>query len=155
MKLRNKKTGEIVDLQEGVLREINNGTQIEIRPDACDWVGKKYNSLAEVNEEWEDYEEPKEYYWYIDDLGIVSIDRVDSSMIEMRKNFGNYFETREEAEKAAEKLKAWKWLKDKGFRFNGINEYDGSIKTTLTKQQKIKDSVEFYEDMTLLFGGEE
>lgn len=26
-----------------------------------------YNSLAELNEEWEDYEEPKEY-WFINDL---------------------------------------------------------------------------------------
>ena len=41
MKLRNKKTGEIVE-----------ATDFNIISD--------YNSLAELNEEWEDYEEPKE-----------------------------------------------------------------------------------------------
>lgn len=36
---------------------------------------------------------------------------------EMAKSIGNYFETKEEAEKAIEKLKAWKRLRDKGAMF--------------------------------------
>ena len=72
-----------------------------------------------------------------------------------RKIIGNYFDTREEAGQAVEKLKAAKRLKDKGFVFKGVNEDDGSIKTGLSKGVKICDSVEFYEDMSLLFGGEE
>ena len=53
MKLKNKKTGEILELcchRSGDYRE-------------------KYDSLAELNEEWEDAaEEPKEY-WFIGEDG--------------------------------------------------------------------------------------
>ena len=69
-----------------------------------------------------------------------------------RMQMGNYFETQEEAEKAVEKLKAWKRLKDKGFRFNGWNGTRiGSNISYIS---------EFYyegctDDMDLLFGGKE
>lgn len=49
MRLRNKKTGEIVDKiypSDGLC--INTGSSLY-----------NYNSLAELNEEWEDCEEPK------------------------------------------------------------------------------------------------
>lgn len=78
-----------------------------------------YSNLAELCEKWEDYEEPKVYYYISDfgairecEIGIFPEDEED------RKRIGNYFETKEEAEKALEKLKAWKRLKEKGFRFN-------------------------------------
>lgn len=106
-----------------------------------------------LKELWKDAtEEPKEYWW-INGKGEV-LSCIKGISEDSRKSIGNYFNTREEAELAVRKLKAWKRLKDNGFKFNGINEYDGSIKTLLTKQVKIKDCVEFYEDMTLLFGGE-
>ena len=48
MKLRNKKTGEIVDLSiYGITLHIRNSTQ------------PRYYSISELNEEWEDYK-PKE-----------------------------------------------------------------------------------------------
>lgn len=50
MKLRNKKTGEIIDCKEIlILREDSDGI----------WQAGQGNSLAELNEEWEDYK-PKE-----------------------------------------------------------------------------------------------
>lgn len=107
MKLRNKKTGEIVEFED-ITR-------------VCKFIGNQniYNSLAELNEEWEDCEEPKEY-WCIDWTGgvnhITVLDDVDKYE-ENKKEIGNYFETREEAEKAVEKLKAWKRLRDRGFEF--------------------------------------
>ena len=65
---------------------------------------------------------------------------------------GNYFESKEEAEKALKKLKAWKRLKDKGFRFNGWN--GTQIGSNIAYISEI-----YYEgcadDMDLLFGGEE
>ena len=97
MKLRNKKTGEIVE-----------ATDFNIISD--------YNSLAELNEEWEDYEEKG---WYITENGEVRENRslgIVEEESEYRK-IGNCFRTKEEAEKAVEKLKAWKRLKDAGFRF--------------------------------------
>lgn len=56
MKLRNKKTGEIIDLSEGFIRETYNGEFIQIKPVAIsNKQGYLYGSLAELNEEWEDY----------------------------------------------------------------------------------------------------
>lgn len=57
MKLRNKKTGKIVDLSEGMIKDAHNGEFIQIVPVAT--LNKEsflYDSLAELNEEWEDYE---------------------------------------------------------------------------------------------------
>jgi hypothetical protein len=72
------------------------------------------------------------------------------------KQIGNYFETKEEAEKAVEKLKAWKRLKDKGFRFNmwTIPEEPKTphIKLGIEAEVDVPDSPY---DLELLFGGEE
>lgn len=111
-----------------------------------------YNSLTELNEEREDVpEEPKEY-WCIDWTGginhITVLDGVDEYE-ENKKEIGNYFETKEEAEKAVEKLKAWRRLKDKGFRV--IDYGDEDI------QYEIKDRYDgcLFDLETVLFGGEE
>ena len=58
------------------------------------------------------------------------------------------FETREEAEKAVEKLKAWTRLKDKGFKFVVCYHDDESI-----KYKPSKDYSGMYEDLDLLFEG--
>lgn len=135
MKLRNKKTGKIIDPMIHTLG------------------GKEYNSLAELNEEWKDYEEPKEFY-FITEIGEVysTIGYGDDGLY---KEIGNYFETKEQAEKAVEKLTAWKRLKDKGFVFKGVNEINGNIKTGLTKGVSFSQCEEFYDDMNLVFGDEE
>ena len=132
MRLRNKKTGEIVEVESighaDSLKE-KFGWQVTLSWKIDEYLDtwKTYDSLAELNEEWEDIpeEEPKTF-WYIDDAGVLQIDEVLCSVINMRKSIGNYFETREEAEKAVEKLKAWKRLKDKGFEFDHW-EYEFSI----------------------------
>ena len=111
MKLKNKKTGEIIEFD----------AILPVKDVAGDSVAHlEYDSLADLNAEWEDApEEPKEYY-AIDLHGDIirwarhSWDEKTTNKI---KEIGNYFETKEEAEKAVEKLKAWKRLKDKGFRF--------------------------------------
>ena len=133
MKLRNKKTGKIIPI------EIHN------------IAGKNYNSLAEINEEWEDYEEPKDF-WFIDDEGDVGVvsEEYEKHLNEM-KSIGNYFNTQEEAEKSVEKLKAWKRLKDKGFRFKACDDYH--IDYVFTGKCYWSDETE--KDLDLLFGGEE
>ena len=57
MKLRNKKTGEIADLDDWTLTGANDRITVESDHDMTKIFD--YNSLAELNEEWEDYE-PKE-----------------------------------------------------------------------------------------------
>ncbi|MBQ1569614.1 MAG: hypothetical protein IIZ78_00715 [Clostridiales bacterium] len=139
MKLRNKKTGEIKNVNHNkVLIHFNDG-QTE-----C------INSLAELNEEWEDYEEPR-FYWYVGFDGRVR-EAPTKSLKYYEKEFGNYFETREEAEKAVEKLKAWKRLKDKGFKFGCW--YGGSRDISFYISQEKLDK-ETAKDLDLLFGGEE
>ena len=148
MKLRNKKTGEIIIAN---ITHMVSGVDFD-----CG------QSLAELNEEWEDYEEPKDY-WYITSQGnLHCIENVPDECDKNHKEFGNYFETKEEAEKAVEKLKAWKRLKDKGFRFKDWNCAMQEI--TFNVPESFYDrpdmigkaiSEETTKDLDLLFGGEE
>lgn len=63
MKLRNKKTGEIVELVGCMAKNM----RIFLRFKDLNGVFKfEVNSLAELNKKWEDYEEPKDF-WFIDD----------------------------------------------------------------------------------------
>lgn len=86
---------------------------------------KKDRQLKERSEE-----EPKGTY-FINTQGDVQF--WDSSSFAYpddwtkEKQIGNYFETREEAEKAIERLRAWKRLKDKGFRFDGWEDLQAKI----------------------------
>ena len=137
MKLRNKKTGEVAVFGEGI---------VDLHQIGC----KNVAEMVEAG--WEDYEEPKAY-WYIDDAGVMQVDQILSSKINMRKSIGNYFDTKEEAEKAVEKLKAWKRLRDKGFKFDGYHIPAGEIHFDIEIPKGSLD--EIAKDFTFLFGGEE
>lgn len=161
MKLKNRKTGEI---KECVVIPIDgNGYPNEYQ------VFEKGESLAELNEEWEDVpEEPKEY-WFIDAFGNIIQNRITkhrgdtytdmSSDYEMQKRIGNYFGTKEEAEGVVKKLKAWQRLKEKGFEFinfpyKKICKYDAR-----TGVGNLEYQVKYYEeldsDLDLLLSGED
>lgn len=143
MKLRNKKTGEIRELPDGFF---------------CG------DNLKKICEEWEDYEEPKDNeYWYIDDIGRIQFSSEVLDKIEehpnnwiKRKLYGNYFNSREEAEKAVEKLKAWKRLKEANIDFKLTYEYDDFTETMHANVSFSFNSYPFVgKDLDLLFGGEE
>lgn len=136
MKLRNKKTGKIVNVSN-----FNGFVHL-------DEETKIYTSLTELNAEWEDYEE-SETYWYIDWNGEVCRSDIHDEKTEQMKLIGNYFETKEEAEKAAEKLKAWKRLKDRGFEFGSIGGRD----IEFTYPDDCCNDKSFWADIDLLFGG--
>ena len=144
MKLRNKNTGKIgrvvIAGDSYLITEDNEENRL---------IGE-YQYLKWLLEEWEDYEEPKEY-WYIAELcaGLQKKQDTDNGEDRFNKQIGNYFETEEEAEKAVEKLKAAKRLKDRGFRFVGYNNcfVDYNI------DEKYRRCIS--EDLDLLFGGEE
>ena len=147
MKLRNRKTGEV-----GQIRVLACTLAVDTKDENNFY---EYTSLAELNEEWEDYEEPKGY-WVIEPYGKVEYIKIDRHWSEdlyyQFKDFGNCFDTQEEAEKAVEKLKAWKRLKDKGFEFDGWHP-DVGIRFLLYNTELEKKSVK--SDLDLLFGGEE
>lgn len=118
-------------------------------------------------EEWEDYEEPKEY-WTIDwsCTGVTTYKDSGDDIDEFNKSIGNYFETKDEAEKALEKLKALKILKNNGFRFiqwefdmktiaDGNIWFDVGVNTQWDAEQLLKHRPEVKESLDLLFGGED
>lgn len=152
MKLRNKKTGEIGDF---VFESIFN--RIDLYKRECNPLTDgiwRYNSLAELNEEWEDVPVGPKEYWYIYGNQVLK-NEYDGVMEDSFKEIGNYFETKEEAEKAVEKFKAWKRLKDKGFRFGG---WENDIKHCLGDfiiYSEIKHLDNIIDDLDLLFGDEE
>ena len=62
-------------------------------------------------------------YYFIDSDGYVYCNRWDDCIIDHgRFEIGDIFQTKEEAEKAVEKLKAWKRLKDSGLKFKDWNK---------------------------------
>ena len=136
MKLRNKKTGEIRELPDGFF---------------CG------DNLKKICEEWEDYEEPKERY-YIDSQNdcVSEMFMPDRPTWDFNKSIGNYFETKEEAERTVEKLKAVKRLKDKGFSIYSwdyeFDMVDKPAQTIILRASAVDSS---NEDLDLLFGGEE
>ena len=150
MRLRNKKTGEIVDtlceyditkgISFGVDHHDGNPTM------AC------YNSLAELNEDWEDYEEPK------------SLNEIDIVLDATREYCIEHLGCSEDWEKikilniVEEKLKAFKRLKDKGFRFKGYTDNSGDLFSCQVVRCSFDYSGNYTEsrkDLNLLFGGEE
>lgn len=147
MKLRNKKTGKIKSLSI-------YGIDLNIR----DKDIPVYYSLKELNEEWEDYEESKDFY-YIQPDGFIHWVQCKVSDYELKKFqvIGNYFKTKEETEKSVEMLKAWKRLKDKGFKFLGVRTEALVIDYDIPKilYMSPAERKEFYEDLRFVFGGEE
>lgn len=144
MKLRNKKTKEINILKV-------DEDYFNIYKDDGEFVCPV--TLKELNDGWEDYEEPKEY-WYIDYEGGILVGETDNSPAEkMMKSIGNHFNTLSEAEKAVEKLKSWKRLKDNGFKFDEWKrdkEFSGDYIIKASDYHTCDDK-----DLDLLFGGEE
>jgi hypothetical protein len=148
MKLRNKKTGMIGEV--GYLATSDGKIIVNNINDQDEWY--EYGSLAELNEEWEDYEEPKEFYHITVDGYVVKDNyTITKDFADDLERIGNYFETEEEAEKAVEKLKAWKRLKGKGFKFQ---IWWGKPKDIWFRLDTEIDE-DIAKDLDLLFGGEE
>lgn len=170
MKLRNKKTGSSFAMGL-IIGELYYTPEKEyhftvVTDDPSDI--QIHKNVSQLCEEWEDYEELKKY-WYITGQGNLHYIQNVSDECEYVKNhkkFGNHFATREEAEKVAEKMKAWKRLKDAGFKFDGIKEDWSGITTVQTPFRNGRRYIQFnksedelwlkenWEDLDLLFGGE-
>lgn len=151
MKVRSKDTGQILELKFSAEGEYFSKQDIET------FKGKPL-TLARLNDAFEDYEEPKRY-WIINGDGLVCPSNYGECPHSdlLKEKIGNHFETEEEAEKASEKLKAWKRLKDKGFRFTKYKSKIGWEKDWFEIEANCECDVieEIEEDLDLLFGGEE
>lgn len=144
----------------GVIKTFSLSPNDEIGEIAVECTGCTYyyNNLAELCEKWEDYEEPKEF-WYISTLTGVFFTKYmgDPFTGEEEKKYieiGNHFETKEEAEKAVEKLKAWKRMKKCGLRFWDLDTVHLKIGYSFENYTQ-EDIPQLKKDLALLFGGEE
>lgn len=140
-KLINRNTGQIFVYGEGI---------IDLKSLGC-------KNVAEMLEAgWEDYKEPKEH-WCINEFGTPEMAggfNRESIYDKSRKLVGNDFESKEEAEKAVEKLKAWKRLKDTITCIDRAS-FDDVGTATLFIRYKGKDHKKIQKDLDLLFGGED
>lgn len=156
MKLRNKKTGEIGWLY---CDHIGNPKKMTVFLNDNDLSAEHwdYSTLAELNEEWEDYHEEPEFGFIIDLMEEDYISADDSGYtgtdVERAKELGLWFETEEEAERAVEKLKAWKRLKDKGLHVTTFYVEDGSL--VIRAKTHNSSGAENWDDLDLLFSEEE
>lgn len=157
MRLKNKKTGEIVETDKGLSISVPNDNPFY----GCKTYDeiKSYTSIDKLNEEWEDYEEPKDF-WFIDPETLITCESTEPLLcdkkvdIETMKQIGNYFETREEAEQAVERLRAWKRLKSCRFKFKGWRTADlGADKYYFVITAESDGAGKG--DLDLLFGGKE
>lgn len=141
MKLRNKETGEIAEAS------ILN-FELVVRYD--DGRVEKYPLLFDYSN-FENYEEPKEY-WAIDQFGEpINVTGLSSLQLEKLRRIGNLFKSEEKTERAVEKLKAWQTAKDAGFKFDGWQGASGAINQVVyCKFGKASTSL-----LSFLFGGEE
>ena len=172
MKLKTKFQDENFELGEVVEADVYNGGG-RIKVIAQSTKGRMitfyFKTLKGLNEMFEDYEEPKEkHHWFISGRGTIEYEKdADDEFNRGHKSLGNYFETKEEAEKAVERLRAWKRLKDKGFEIEswsndiGDNYYKtGQIVLNLNNVRnrdwcECTQIKEIKNDLDLLFGGEE
>lgn len=102
-------------------------------------------------------EEPNER-WYINEENepqrVGFGDPVED--IENLEELGLLFNTKEGAEKAVEKLKAWKRLKDNGFRFIELRAPNYNAKTdVITIKAECNWNSNNIDDLNLFFGEEE
>ncbi len=141
MKLRNKKTGQIYNACHIAFGESIEGLE-----------RKQWKTLEEFNEDWEDYEEPKEH-WCITMYGGITRIKDNEEPVDDLKEIGNYFESKEDAYDALDKLKAWKRLKDKGFRIEAYKPYGAGITFAIAHMNELAEDNQ--KDLDLLFGGEE
>lgn len=160
MKLRNKDDGRV--------REFGIDETKSFSYYLRDELGNTYwaKTLKEIADKWEEIEEPKEH-WYIAYNGIVECFEYDDwqymefNWQDKLKQIGNYFETKEEAEQAVRRLKAFKRLRDKGFEFNPVDKYEAlcgngfNIPITATMPPEAYTDVEVSKDLDTCFGGEE
>lgn len=148
MKLRNKETGEIGKLIISIDCDYYVATPNKLY---------EYNSSTELAEKWEEYEEPKKT-WFIDTYGSVRDREAMTLVVGWDSKPIFEFETKEEAERAAEKLKAWQRLKNKGLEVTEWSHglyLDKTIVGRFRYEFPTDNKEDIEKDLDLLFGGED
>ena len=123
MLLKNKKTGEIKDVQLGNHNDPSDGIIVVYGDKGQSREPRaQYSSLAELVEEWEDAPKSK-LKWHIGNSGIIHKEKSNLHS-DAREAIGNSFETENEARQAVKRFEALKRLRDKGFKFTYVDDYE-------------------------------
>ena len=113
----------------------------------------KYIEVGSLEKIWESKD-----FWYISGDGYVikDNDTITKDFANDLESIGNYFETKEEAERAVEKLKAWKRLKQNlidhvlKYEFDEMTEdIHANLSFTVGSYPTVGN------DLDLIFGGKE
>lgn len=158
MKLKTKFQDEDFELGEVVEADIFYGgpessLKVETRAAKGCYHTFYCDSLKELNDLFEDYEEPKEH-WCITMYGGITRIKDDEEPIDDLIEIGNYFNSKEDAYDALDKLKAWKRLKKCGLRFWDLDTVHLKIGYSFENYTK-EDIPQLKKDLALIFGGEE
>lgn len=115
----------------------------------CAEIEKKINELARQTSEVRWKAGKGDSYYYILSTGKTDEDKdIDCAWENDRYNIGNYFRTREEAEKTIEKIKIYTQLKDLALRLNAGEEINWK------NYKQAKYSIFYNSEMANLLDGE-
>ena len=151
------KAGEIFKLKGGNLYyyPAENGTENAHWSDRImAYNHKTLEKFPNILDEWfEEVEEPKDY-WVIDIRDGAGYKPYLEEPSEMDFEIGNYFETKEEAELAVRKLKAWKRLKDNGLKLESAEDFMRSPLDEIHFEYDVEHQKNVYQDICIILGGE-
>lgn len=168
MKLKTKFQDEDFDLGEVVEANIYYGGSGRIKviaePAKGGMITFYFETLKGMNEMFEDAPEEPKYFYCICTEGSINkyeVERYETeTWVKHAKSIGNCFNTREEAEKVVEKLRAWKRVKRDLVSLHWQRERDGSFsvwgefKTGNTLRADVYLDIHS-KDLDICFGGEE
>lgn len=125
MKLKNKQTGEIVDLDIAILKAQFGGISVIPKPHLIQGEEYVYDSLAGLTEEWEDYEgewpQVGDTYYAIHNNGTIHEHHWEQNQENQGRPVFNIFKTRKESSEALGKWNALVELEEKGYKFELLN----------------------------------
>lgn len=155
MKLRNKKTGEIPEKIETISYiQWSEKIMMVYTNNDGERIMQQYDTLDAFNEEWEEYEDEHLYVISCETHeGYECVLKSDfPEMCSKAKELGIGFETEKECQEAVEKLKAWKRLKNKGFKITQWRvPKDGAARVEILGNC----APGIVDELDLLFGGED
>lgn len=144
--LPNAKAGELFTLCKRELA--NGGDETVLVGEWCEFCEEELEKfdILNFNNGWF-----KKAPYFITSVGGIGV--LPSSLLQDAAAIGNRFESRKEAERAREKLKAWGHLQGYGFHFTGWREDECSGDIIITAQQPLSGHTQ--PQLDILFGAKD
>lgn len=155
MKLKTKfqdedfELGEVVKAEVFTYRDDDNKVVVMVDTAGDCAVRFEYNSIKDFTDHWEDAPKEPKTYWTVECGVATEYTEGDEKYDRAFETVGLKFDTKEECERAIEKMKAWTRLKNKGLkiRLRSLKGY-----SCLEANWGVLEGD--YSDVRLLFGGE-